>query len=121
VGRPCVKVGLPAGAGPEVLVSHAAEKPGERRRAKAVVLLSGGLDSTLAARLLQEQGVEILGVRVNTYEFDAANLRIDHVVYRILSRAADTDDADPSERFHFRFDLLHMLTLPGGRLIVAPS
>ncbi len=36
------------------------------RRPKAVVLLSGGLDSTLAARLLQEQGVEVHGVHFST-------------------------------------------------------
>lgn len=45
------------------------EKPaGERkaRRPKAVVLMSGGLDSTLAAKLLQEQGVEIVGVHFST-------------------------------------------------------
>jgi len=33
---------------------------------KAVVLLSGGLDSTLAALLLQEQGVEIHGIHFST-------------------------------------------------------
>jgi len=37
-----------------------------RRRPKAVVLMSGGLDSTLAAKLLQEQGVEVLGVNFST-------------------------------------------------------
>jgi len=36
------------------------------RRPKAVVLLSGGLDSTLAAKLLQEQGVEVIGVHFST-------------------------------------------------------
>jgi tRNA U34 2-thiouridine synthase MnmA/TrmU len=37
-----------------------------KERAKAVVLLSGGLDSTLAAKLLQEQGVEVIGVHFST-------------------------------------------------------
>ncbi len=37
-----------------------------RPHAKAVVLMSGGLDSTLAARLLQEQGVEVMGVNFST-------------------------------------------------------
>jgi tRNA-specific 2-thiouridylase len=36
------------------------------RRPKAVVLMSGGLDSTLAAKLLQEQGVEVHGVHFST-------------------------------------------------------
>lgn len=39
---------------------------GAQRRPRAVVLLSGGLDSTLAARLLQEQGVEVIGVHFST-------------------------------------------------------
>ena len=38
----------------------------EGRRPKAVVLMSGGLDSTLAAKLLQEQGVEVVGVHFST-------------------------------------------------------
>jgi tRNA-uridine 2-sulfurtransferase len=46
----------PAGAG---------TKPAHPR-AKAIVLMSGGLDSTLAAKLLQEQGVEVLGVNFST-------------------------------------------------------
>jgi tRNA-uridine 2-sulfurtransferase len=46
----------PAGAGTEP----------SRPRAKAIVLMSGGLDSTLAAKLLQEQGVEVLGVNFST-------------------------------------------------------
>ena len=33
---------------------------------KAVALLSGGLDSTLAARIVQDQGVEVLGVHLFT-------------------------------------------------------
>ncbi|HKY33514.1 MAG TPA: thiamine biosynthesis protein [Candidatus Polarisedimenticolia bacterium] len=37
-----------------------------RRPVKAVGLMSGGLDSTLAARLLKEQGVEVIGLHFNT-------------------------------------------------------
>jgi tRNA-specific 2-thiouridylase len=40
--------------------------PPKGRRPKAVVLLSGGLDSTLAAKLLLEQGVELIGVHFST-------------------------------------------------------
>lgn len=36
------------------------------RKVKAVVLVSGGLDSTLAVRLLQEQGVEVHGIHFST-------------------------------------------------------
>jgi len=32
------------------------------KKAKAIVLLSGGLDSILAARILQEQGIEVIGI-----------------------------------------------------------
>jgi len=36
------------------------------KRPKAVVLLSGGLDSTLAAKILQEQGADLIGVSFST-------------------------------------------------------
>jgi len=36
------------------------------RSLKAVGLMSGGLDSTLAARVLKEQGVEVIGLHFNT-------------------------------------------------------
>ena len=67
-------------------MSDAAAKPGTRCKSKAVVLLSGGLDSTLAARLLQEQGVEIIGVHFST-GFCVA----DH------KRATAPADADPKK------------------------
>lgn len=34
-----------------------------KRTVRGLVLLSGGLDSTLAAKLLQEQGIDILGIK----------------------------------------------------------
>lgn len=37
-----------------------------KKKAKAVVLMSGGLDSTLAAKMLIEQGVEVKGIFFNT-------------------------------------------------------
>ena len=39
---------------------------GERPAPKAVGLMSGGLDSTLAAALLKEQGMEVVGLYFNT-------------------------------------------------------
>ena len=39
---------------------------------RALVLLSGGLDSLLAARLLMEQGIEVVGVSFESPFFDAA-------------------------------------------------
>ena len=35
-------------------------------RVRAIGLLSGGLDSTLAAKLMQEQGVEVIGINFST-------------------------------------------------------
>jgi len=52
---------------------------------KAVGLVSGGLDSTLAARLLQEQGVEVEAVH-----FSTGFCKVDH--RRALKRPADRRD-----------------------------
>ena len=41
-------------------------KPSGGRRIKAVGLISGGLDSTLAARVLLEQGIEVVGLHFST-------------------------------------------------------
>lgn len=52
------------------------------RPVKAIGLISGGLDSTLAARLLQDQGVEVEGVH-----FSTGFCRVDH--RRALKRPSD--------------------------------
>ena len=52
---------------------------------KALGLLSGGLDSTLAARILQEQGVEVEGVH-----FSTGFCKVDH--RRVLARPRDRDN-----------------------------
>src|SRR6185503_4588152 len=48
----------------------AADAPGasapRARAVKAVGLMSGGLDSTLAAKVLKDQGVEVIGLNFNT-------------------------------------------------------
>lgn len=36
------------------------------QKRKAVALMSGGLDSTLAAKIIQDQGVEVLGLHLNS-------------------------------------------------------
>jgi tRNA-specific 2-thiouridylase len=59
------------------------------RRPKAVVLMSGGLDSTLAAKLLQEQGVEVHGVH-----FSTGFCVSDH------KRATASPEEDPSKLRH---------------------
>lgn len=58
----------------------------DRKKAKAVVLISGGLDSTLAAKVLQQQGVEVQGIHFST-GFCVA----DH------KRATAPTDADPQK------------------------
>jgi hypothetical protein len=45
----------------------------ERRTARALGLISGGLDSMLAARLLMEQGVAVVGIAFTTPFFGSAN------------------------------------------------
>src|ERR1044072_3724504 len=42
------------------------EKKKEEKKPKAVALLSGGLDSNLAVRMMQEQGVEVEAIAVKT-------------------------------------------------------
>ncbi|OGF22985.1 hypothetical protein A3D45_02830 [Candidatus Falkowbacteria bacterium RIFCSPHIGHO2_02_FULL_42_9] len=43
--------------------------------AKALVLLSGGLDSMLAARILMEQGIEVTGLSFKSYFFGTAKAK----------------------------------------------
>ena len=43
---------------------------------KAIGLLSGGLDSMLAVRLLQEQGIEVLGLSFETPFFSSKNAKL---------------------------------------------
>lgn len=47
----------------------------EKKRVKALSLLSGGLDSILAARLLLEQGIEVLAVNFRTNFCDPSKAR----------------------------------------------
>lgn len=56
-----------------------------RRTVRALGLLSGGLDSTLAARMLHEQGHEVLGLH-----FSTGFCMVDH--RRAIGRAEDAGD-----------------------------
>jgi tRNA U34 2-thiouridine synthase MnmA/TrmU len=56
-----------------------------RRKTRAIGLMSGGLDSTLAAGLLKEQGVEVEGVH-----FSTGFCKVDH--RRALGRPEDRAD-----------------------------
>ncbi len=62
-------------------------KQGGPGRTTALGLLSGGLDSTLAARLLQDQGVEVRGVH-----FSTGFCMVDH--RRALGRPTDLEEPD---------------------------
>lgn len=42
---------------------------------KALAMMSGGLDSTLAAKLISEQGIEVIGVCFESHFFNANNAR----------------------------------------------
>ena len=46
------------------------------KKTKALVLLSGGLDSTLAAKILMEQGIGVVGLSFKSYFFDSKSAAI---------------------------------------------
>lgn len=37
---------------------------------RALAMISGGLDSTLAAKLIKEQGIEVIGICFKSYFFN---------------------------------------------------
>ncbi len=41
-----------------------------KKKIRAIILFSGGLDSILAAKILQEQGIELLGITFKSYFFN---------------------------------------------------
>lgn len=46
------------------------------KKTKALVLLSGGLDSILAAKILMEQGISVVGLSFRSYFFNSKNAAI---------------------------------------------
>ncbi|MGI6278353.1 MAG: tRNA 4-thiouridine(8) synthase ThiI [Patescibacteria group bacterium] len=44
----------------------------EKKQITALVLLSGGLDSLLAAKIIQDQGIDLIGVTFKSYFFDTS-------------------------------------------------
>ena len=89
-----------------------------KRRPKAVVLMSGGLDSTLAAKLLQEQGVEVLGVNFSTgfcvsdHKRATAKTGADPKKFRHEGLRAGADLGVPVEIVDLREDYLDVVFNP---------
>lgn len=52
--------------------------PSQGKKMKAIALFSGGLDSTLAMKLIIDQGIEVLAVNINT-GFGSTKDRLDHM------------------------------------------
>ena len=48
------------------LFNHDAKDTSDKVKTKAVALLSGGLDSHLAVRMMKEQGIEVEAVAIKT-------------------------------------------------------
>ncbi len=51
---------------PTVMPHQNGENPVEEKKPKAVALLSGGLDSNLAVKMMLEQGIEVEAVAIKT-------------------------------------------------------
>jgi tRNA U34 2-thiouridine synthase MnmA/TrmU len=49
-------------------------KSGKKKQARAIALLSGGLDSILAAKLIKNQGIDVIGVTFSTPFFNAPEI-----------------------------------------------
>ena len=60
--------------------------------AKALAMISGGLDSILAAKLIKEQGIDVLGICFRSYFFSEESAikmakQIDTISSRFFTRA----------------------------------
>ena len=42
------------------------------RKGKVLVAMSGGIDSTISALMLQEQGYEVIGITMKTWDYAGA-------------------------------------------------
>ncbi|MGF6907712.1 tRNA (5-methylaminomethyl-2-thiouridylate)-methyltransferase [Fusobacterium sp. PH5-44] len=53
------------------------------RKTKALALFSGGLDSVLAIKVMQEQGVEVIALNFTSYFFGGKNIRADKMAEQL--------------------------------------
>lgn len=66
-----------------------------KKKSKAVVLMSGGLDSTLAAKMLMEQNIEVKGIFFNTgFCIQAQKKRVGENIEPDIFRASKMLDVD---------------------------
>ncbi len=84
------------------------DAPEQRKKLKAVALLSGGLDSSLAVRIMLEQGVEIEAVAIKTpfCDFDCGK----GCGHRVREVASDLEI--PLKTIYFGQEYLRMLKRP---------
>ena len=64
-------------------------------RRKAVVLLSGGLDSMVTAALAREQGYSVLAGSVKADELTDSSLGLDDLAWRLFHDEAEVRTLDP--------------------------
>jgi tRNA-specific 2-thiouridylase len=64
----------------------------KKRKTKALVLLSGGLDSILAVKILQEQGIEVVAVNFRTNFCGPSYARLAAKILGVLLREVDIRD-----------------------------
>lgn len=63
------------------------------KKAKALVLFSGGLDSLLAVKILESQGVDVVALSFTSYFFDDGKARVGAEKNRIRMRSVDFSQA----------------------------
>jgi len=65
----------------------------KRKRTRAIVLFSGGLDSILAAKILEEQGIDVTALTFVSYFFDAKQAEKSARENKIKLKIVDFSDA----------------------------
>ena len=68
------------------------KKKSQKRPVRALVLFSGGLDSILAVKILERQGIEVSALVFTSYFFDAKQARKSAMENKIKSKIVDFSD-----------------------------